>query len=57
MIDKGKLLRGAGISAVVGGLTYLISVLGPDDLGAYTPFVVTGLGILVNALKLALSKP
>jgi len=55
-MDYNKLFRGTLISAVVGGLTYMMANLRGGELGEWTPFVVTGLGIVVNALKLAISK-
>jgi hypothetical protein len=55
-MNYSKLLRGTLISCVVGGLTYLSTELKGGDLGSYTPFVVAGLGILINALKLAVSR-
>jgi len=55
-MDYSKLFRGTLISAVVGGLTYMMANLRGGELGEWTPFVVTGLGIVVNALKLAISK-
>lgn len=55
-MNYGKLWRGTLISCVVGGLTYVMGLLGDGDLrvGEFTPLAVAGIGILVNALKLAL---
>lgn len=47
--DLKRIAKGAGY-AVGGALcAYLLSVLGSIDFGAYTPIVVAGLSIVLNA--------
>lgn len=51
-----KVLKGAGISALVGALTFFLGYLDVYDVGVATPVAVTAIGIFVNILKTALTK-
>lgn len=52
-----KVGKGAVIAAVGAALTYLSEAMLGWDYGEYTPVVVAGLSILVNAIRKSLPAP
>ena len=51
-----KVLKGAGISALVGMLTFFLGYIDVYDVGIATPIAVSAIGICLNILKAALTK-
>ena len=52
----GKVLKGTGIAALTGALTFLLGALDVYDVGAFTPIAVTILGALLNIIKVVGTK-
>jgi len=52
--DVEPLLKGAGIAALGAVLTYLSTWVSGHSFGAYTPVVVMGFSVLVNAVRKAI---
>ena len=50
-VDIKKIGTGAGIAVAGALLTYLTQVVTSMDLGEWTPIVVAGWSIIVNALR------
>ena len=51
-----KMLKGAGLAALTGLLTFFLGYINVYDVGIFTPVAVTIIGFLLNLAKVAATK-